>query len=174
MTDFTIHRQLLDDCHYIGKLRLCHVLLHSNAVLPWFILVPETEVSDLLDLADDLRHMAVDEAAALARFIKKHPWLSQNKFCQHRQCRTAAPSACCRSKRRRSVLAGASVGKSGRGATIFQRRARPHNGLAGVQVRAPCGGAEDKIRAVVKTVRRRVEQSNVGRKKISAARQALR
>jgi diadenosine tetraphosphate (Ap4A) HIT family hydrolase len=70
MADFTIHRQLLADCHYVGKLRLCHVLLHKNAVLPWFILVPETEVSDLLDLADDLRHMAVDEAAALARFIK--------------------------------------------------------------------------------------------------------
>src|SRR4030095_5304859 len=70
MADFTIHPQLLADCHYLGKLRLCHVLLHTNAVLPWFILVPETEVLDLLDLSDDLRRMAVDEAAVMARFIK--------------------------------------------------------------------------------------------------------
>jgi len=78
MADFTIHRQLLDDCHYVGKLRLSHVLLHKNAVLPWFILVPETEVSDLLDLSDDLRRMAVDEAALLAHFIK--PTLGYGKI----------------------------------------------------------------------------------------------
>jgi len=70
MADFVIYPQLLADCHYLGKLRLCHVLLHTNAVLPWFILVPETEVLDLLDLSDDLRRMAVDEAAVMARFIK--------------------------------------------------------------------------------------------------------
>lgn len=68
--DFVIHPQLLADCHRLGKLRLCHVLLHRNAILPWFILVPETEICDLLDLPDDLRRAAVDEASAVARFIK--------------------------------------------------------------------------------------------------------
>jgi len=68
--DFVIHPQLLADCHQLGKLQLCHVLLHRSAILPWFILVPETESSDLLDLPDDLRHAAMDEAAMIARFIK--------------------------------------------------------------------------------------------------------
>ena len=68
--DFVIHPQLLADCLQLGKLQLCHVLLHRNAILPWFILVPETEVLDLLDLPDDLRRAAMDEAATVARFIK--------------------------------------------------------------------------------------------------------
>jgi len=68
--DFVIHPQLLADCHRLGKVRLCHVLLHRNAIVAWFILVPETEVLDLLDLPDDLRHAAMDEAATVARFIK--------------------------------------------------------------------------------------------------------
>jgi diadenosine tetraphosphate (Ap4A) HIT family hydrolase len=68
--DFVIHPQLLADCYHLGRLKLCHVLLHQNAILPWFILVPETVVLDLLDLPDDLRHAAMDEAATVARFIK--------------------------------------------------------------------------------------------------------
>jgi len=68
--DFVIHPQLLADCHRLGKLHLCHILLHRNAVLPWFILVPETEIPDLLDLPDGLRHAAIDEAATIARFIQ--------------------------------------------------------------------------------------------------------
>jgi diadenosine tetraphosphate (Ap4A) HIT family hydrolase len=57
--DFVIHPQLLADCYRLGRLKLCHVLLHQNAILPWFILVP-----------DELRHAAMDEAATVARFIK--------------------------------------------------------------------------------------------------------
>jgi len=68
--DFVIHPQLLADSHRLGKLRLCHVLLHRNALLPWFILVPEAEFSDLLDLPEDLREAAMAEAATVARFIK--------------------------------------------------------------------------------------------------------
>ncbi len=68
--DFVIHPQLLADCHRLGKLRTCHVLLHRNAILPWFILVPETAIPDLLDLSDDVRRAAMGEAATVARFIK--------------------------------------------------------------------------------------------------------
>src|SRR5690349_7500573 len=68
--DFVIHPQLIADSHYLGKLRMCHLLLHRNAILPWFILVPETAIPDLLDLSDDVRRAAMDEAATVARFIK--------------------------------------------------------------------------------------------------------
>ena len=71
MAVFEIHRQLLGDAHRLGRLSLCHLLLHKNAVLPWFILVPETDVTDLLDLSDGRRATALSEASRISAFIKK-------------------------------------------------------------------------------------------------------
>jgi diadenosine tetraphosphate (Ap4A) HIT family hydrolase len=71
MEPFQIHPQLQIDSHYLGKFPLCHILLHKNAVLPWFILVPESEAGDLLDLSEDARQVALQEAAAVSEFIKK-------------------------------------------------------------------------------------------------------
>ena len=71
MEPFQIHHQLQIDTHYLGKFPLCHILLHKNAVLPWFILVPESAAGDLLDLPEDVRHVAMQEAAAVSEFIKK-------------------------------------------------------------------------------------------------------
>jgi len=71
MAQFEIHPQLLADCHRLGKLAFCHALLNKNAVLPWFILVPQTEVADLLDLPDEQRIVAMREAAAIGQLIKR-------------------------------------------------------------------------------------------------------
>lgn len=71
MDQFKIHPQLQIDTHYLGKFPLCHILLHKNAVLPWFILVPESDGGDLLDLSEELRHTCMQEAAAVSEFIKK-------------------------------------------------------------------------------------------------------
>lgn len=70
MSQFVIHPQLLADCHRLGQFTFCDVLLHKNAVLPWFILVPQTELTDLLDLPDDQRRVAMNEAAAIAQLVK--------------------------------------------------------------------------------------------------------
>jgi diadenosine tetraphosphate (Ap4A) HIT family hydrolase len=70
MAAFEVHPQLLADCHRIGKFQLCHVLLHKNGIVPWFILVPETDVTDLLDLPKDLRNSTTMEAAAVSEFVK--------------------------------------------------------------------------------------------------------
>ncbi len=69
MNHFVIHSQLLADCHRLGRLALCHVLLHKNAAVPWFILVPEVESEDLLGLPQEQRNAALAEAALVARFI---------------------------------------------------------------------------------------------------------
>ena len=45
-----IHPQLLLDTHSLGNLGSSRVLLHRNATVPWFILVPDTPIGDLLDL----------------------------------------------------------------------------------------------------------------------------
>lgn len=71
MDPFKIHPQLRLDSHYLGKMPFSHILLHKNAVLPWFILVPESAAGDLLDLPEDARHAALQEAVAVAEFIKK-------------------------------------------------------------------------------------------------------
>jgi diadenosine tetraphosphate (Ap4A) HIT family hydrolase len=81
MSRFEIHPQLLHDCHRLGQLRLCHVLLHKNAAVPWLILVPETALTgDLLDLPGQVRNMAMDEAALVARFLKTEFAVSKINF----------------------------------------------------------------------------------------------
>jgi diadenosine tetraphosphate (Ap4A) HIT family hydrolase len=81
MFRFEIHPQLLHDCHRLGQLRLCHVLLHKNAALPWLILVPETaSTGDLLELPGQVRNMAMDEAAIVACFIKNEFAVSKINF----------------------------------------------------------------------------------------------
>ena len=70
MKGFQIDPQLLADCHAIGKFGFCFVLLHRNAAVPWFILVPETGVTDLLELADDMQAQALQESRTIAKFIK--------------------------------------------------------------------------------------------------------
>jgi len=67
---FRVHPQLLQDCHQLGRMAACHALLHRNAVLPWFILIPETDEIDLLDLDPALRNRVMDEATAISRFVK--------------------------------------------------------------------------------------------------------
>ncbi|HWP56376.1 MAG TPA: HIT family protein [Candidatus Acidoferrales bacterium] len=71
MPGFRIHDQLLSDCHRIGRFDISHVLLHRNAAVPWFVLVPETEVRELLDLPEGDRNLALKEAAIIAQFIKR-------------------------------------------------------------------------------------------------------
>lgn len=66
-----IHPQLLADCHNLGSLPATQVLLHRNAALPWFILVPDTRMSDVLDLADEHRKMVMTDCAGISAFIKQ-------------------------------------------------------------------------------------------------------
>lgn len=71
MSDFSLHPQLAEDCHCLGRLAACHLLLHRNASLPWFILVPETDALDLLDLPRETRIALMDDATAVSCFVKE-------------------------------------------------------------------------------------------------------
>ena len=72
MPSFQIHQQLIADCHVLGRLEHCHVLLNKNASVPWFILVPETTATDLLDIPAPQRDRIMNECAGLSAFIKNH------------------------------------------------------------------------------------------------------
>jgi diadenosine tetraphosphate (Ap4A) HIT family hydrolase len=65
-----IPKALLADCHHLGSLPATEVLLNRNAALPWFILVPETRLSDVLDLPDEHRQAVFSDCAAVSEFIK--------------------------------------------------------------------------------------------------------
>jgi diadenosine tetraphosphate (Ap4A) HIT family hydrolase len=70
MSGFSIHPRLVEDCHVLGRLGSSHVLLHRNASVPWFILVPETDVAEPFDLRAEARRALWDEADELARFVR--------------------------------------------------------------------------------------------------------
>ena len=66
-----IHSQLLADCHHLGRFPASDVLLHRNAAVPWFILVPDTQLQDVLDLPDEHRRAVLAECVAISTFIKQ-------------------------------------------------------------------------------------------------------
>ena len=67
----TIHPQLLADCHHLGRLTVCELLLNRNDRLPWFILVPDTELVDILDLPVSQRGAVLADCAEVSGFIKQ-------------------------------------------------------------------------------------------------------
>lgn len=71
MSPPTVHPQLLADCHHLGTLSHCELLLHRNAGLHWFILVPHTRVQDVLDLEPQQRNAVFEECAAVSDFLKQ-------------------------------------------------------------------------------------------------------
>ena len=70
MTPFQIRHQLIADCHQPGRFEYCHLLIHRNASVPWFILVPETEINGLLDLPEEPRNRALHKASLVSRIFK--------------------------------------------------------------------------------------------------------
>ena len=67
---FQLHPRLVADFHGLGRRGAVHLLLQRNAILPWFIAVPEAEALELFDLAPTLRRELDDFTDALARFVK--------------------------------------------------------------------------------------------------------
>jgi diadenosine tetraphosphate (Ap4A) HIT family hydrolase len=69
MHDFTLHPQLERDCHRLGRLPGCHVLLHRNAAVPWWILVPEVAERELFRIEQPTRSLIERETDAMAAFV---------------------------------------------------------------------------------------------------------
>lgn len=67
----SIHPQLLSDCHVLGHLDSGTLLLSRNSLLHWFILVPETNCNDLLDLPAATLHQVMADCRALSQFVKQ-------------------------------------------------------------------------------------------------------
>ena len=70
MRESDIHPQLLADCHVVGHLTSGLLLLHRNAALPWFILVPETDETELLFVETGLRNAILEDAERVGRYLR--------------------------------------------------------------------------------------------------------
>lgn len=66
-----LHPQLAKDCHQLGQLTDSILLLHKNSSIPWFILVPQTQLADLLDLPAEQRNRVMAECSLISGFIRK-------------------------------------------------------------------------------------------------------
>ena len=70
MKSFQLDSQLQKDCIVLGELEHCLLLLMDNALLPWFILVPKTDKTELYELASDVQAGVWAEVNAVSKFIK--------------------------------------------------------------------------------------------------------
>ena len=70
MTIFALHPTLAADCHVLGQWPGLRLLLHKDAQVRWFILVPETEVTEWHDLPSGARDRLLTASAALGAMLK--------------------------------------------------------------------------------------------------------
>ena len=67
-----LHPRLAADCHVLGTTTCGTVLLHRNASVPWFILVPDTSESALYRLPEALRVLVETQWRELAAWVHEH------------------------------------------------------------------------------------------------------
>ncbi len=67
-----IHAQLARDTHRLGQINDTTVLLHRNASVPWFILVPTTQETEFLALPGALRNRLLEESAHTGAFVQRY------------------------------------------------------------------------------------------------------
>jgi len=68
----TLHPQLSNDCYLLGKVSSSTLLLHKNALVPWFILVPDTDKNELFKLSNEHQQSVTEEISLIARFVEQH------------------------------------------------------------------------------------------------------
>jgi diadenosine tetraphosphate (Ap4A) HIT family hydrolase len=68
---FELDARLQQDCFRLGRLEFCHLLLLDNAAVPWFVLVPETEVTEICDLQIAQQHVLLQETTAIANLVRQ-------------------------------------------------------------------------------------------------------
>lgn len=65
-----LHPQLANDCHDLGRLDLCRLLLMNDANYPWFILVPDVPaVTEIYQLFQSDQEQLMRESSIVARML---------------------------------------------------------------------------------------------------------
>lgn len=71
-TPFELDPHLGRETTRLGRLDGAHVLLMHEAAVPWFLLVPETDVVELCDLDPHAHARLLAAAHMLGRFVREH------------------------------------------------------------------------------------------------------
>ena len=73
MSQFELHKKLIDDCEHLGKLSLSEVLLMKDERFPWLILVPAVpELRDLHEVPSELRLQLFEEIELASKVIGEY------------------------------------------------------------------------------------------------------
>ncbi|MDZ7791490.1 MAG: HIT family protein [Xanthomonadales bacterium] len=63
--------RLKADCLFIGRLDAVRLLLMNNALLPWFILVPNTTITDIVELPPVERECLFELTSEIGRLLRR-------------------------------------------------------------------------------------------------------
>ncbi len=69
MSSFELHPRLAADCHRLGHMEISQLLLMDNALVPWFILVPDTDKREMFELDAEQQYLVQQEVNALSGFL---------------------------------------------------------------------------------------------------------
>ena len=69
---FVLNTQLEADCFNLGTIDDCSLLLHKNALVPWFILVPHTNELEIYKIDTELQSSIHNTTNKLASFTESH------------------------------------------------------------------------------------------------------
>ena len=67
-----LHPQLAADCFLLGTVKTSTLLLHKNALIPWFILVPDTDMNEVYKLSTEQQQSLQLEINTLAAFTEAY------------------------------------------------------------------------------------------------------
>jgi diadenosine tetraphosphate (Ap4A) HIT family hydrolase len=70
MNSFTLDPRLANDCIVLGEMRLSLLLLLKNALVPWFILVPQRDQTEIFELDREDQEALLEEINLLSGFVK--------------------------------------------------------------------------------------------------------
>jgi len=70
LKNFSLHPQLDKDTHLLIDMKEFQVLLHKNATIPWIIIVPKTNETEVYNLSQDRQESINDMTKEIAQFFE--------------------------------------------------------------------------------------------------------
>ena len=72
MHEFSLDPRLQSDCHTLGELGENLLLLMDNSLLPWFVIVPKENVTEIYELTQEKQLEVLDLINRISVFVKQH------------------------------------------------------------------------------------------------------
>ena len=67
---FQLDERLARDCFELGSFKFCRLLLMNNPAIPWFILVPVTDCTEICDLSVEQQAQLWAEVNSVAAYVR--------------------------------------------------------------------------------------------------------